>query len=1145
MGLTGAGVIASVIGVVGGLSLSCGGWSSLSLGARSLFVTTQFVSAFAMGFVVAFTAIVSLSETNEWVAIAAGGGAGFAIALVVGFMTIVGPYVLILLTGGIIAMYLLLIDAYNGINVFPDDNQLARQEFVIAFMIIFELVCCSSSKTSDMENHRFKYILFSAITGGWMTADGISRLLDSSAVLSTVGFHSIQDGGKAAMTGIDAGGQTVMFMIWAAIFVIGGLNQLSMRWGLVCYNRVGTHAQMGPVDEQLPELPTGATLPAQTITERVRLVCENCFATVPAGTAFCTECGEAMPSEDANPDVSISQAQMPSVSMNNKGQVPDRWQQVPHRTFMSTTSFVDPKLAKEGGVSMKDNSRSIRFMDSGVQGPDGKMGQYNDSIAGVRNYYEPSFRSFAMSTYSIANRAAEPVETPNIRKYKMSGSGMFHVFYFSTAATGIFWLYYLTTMYPQQYFCDHARPTLPCSELPTSETTGCYSSTVNFDSGSGDGYCIKDVPFMSWMMYAMMIFSEFLNFFLGLLFNFSMWRPIRRGARYMNDFKPPIPKEQWPTVDIFLCHYMEPVTDSMQTLKNCLAMQYPPELLHIFVLDDGYTKSVWDANNHFKVTVNTKVIEIAGDLRGDLARLMHERVVGPVQDDQSLKSWRRQHSSVRELRKEGGKGVQRRDCAVGSLSDDYDYRDRGIPRVTFIGRMKPETHHSKAGNINNALFNEGADGKYLLILDNDMKPHPKFLLAVLPFFFSEGEAVDGGGRQYSDDISWNQVSYVQTPQYFEDTPQLTIMGDPCGHKNTIFFDAVQCGRDGFDSAAFAGTNAVFRRQAFDSIGGICYGTQTEDAYTGNVLHTSGWDSVYFRKDFEGDAKDRIRLCEGAVPETVAAAMGQKKRWAKGAVQILLMKSESEVDPDWRPPRVPAPDPKPSLAFPRKMFFYDSVLYPFGSIPALCYVAIAVYYLCTGDAPIYARGTKFIYSFLPVTFCRWVLNLLANRAVDNNDVWRAQQTWFSFSFITMMAIVEAIQARATGKDKSWANTGAGQKTSWTEIPNVLFFFTLMFSQVVALIRFFEYENATNPWNYVSAMFFGFFVMSQFYPMVKMSITEYCGWDHTAATFTANVFGSLLVVYVVVFVQLWQVYYEGNLLVAQGADGGGGAETATAV
>jgi len=48
MGLTGAGIIASVVGILGGVSLSCGGWSSLSLGARSLFVTTLFLSAFAM-----------------------------------------------------------------------------------------------------------------------------------------------------------------------------------------------------------------------------------------------------------------------------------------------------------------------------------------------------------------------------------------------------------------------------------------------------------------------------------------------------------------------------------------------------------------------------------------------------------------------------------------------------------------------------------------------------------------------------------------------------------------------------------------------------------------------------------------------------------------------------------------------------------------------------------------------------------------------------------------------------------------------------------------------------------------------------------------------------------------------------------------
>ncbi|RHY89333.1 hypothetical protein DYB35_007811, partial [Aphanomyces astaci] len=138
----------------------------------------------------------------------------------------------------------------------------------------------------------------------------------------------------------------------------------------------------------------------------------------------------------------------------------------------------------------------------------------------------------------------------------------------------------------------------------------------------------------------------------------------------------------------------------------------------------------------------------------------------------------------------------------------------------------------------------------------------------------------------------------------------------------------------------------------------------------------------------------------------------------------------------------------------------------------------------------------------------------------------------YSFITALAIGEAIRWRLTGVISAWANTGAGQKTSWTEIPNVLMYFTLIVSEFVALIRFFQYENATSPWNYVSAMFFGFWVMSNLYPMVKMSISTYAGWDHTSATFTANVFGSLLLVGIVVFVQYWQMYFEVNMLHATG-------------
>jgi len=90
--------------------------------------------------------------------------------------------------------------------------------------------------------------------------------------------------------------------------------------------------------------------------------------------------------------------------------------------------------------------------------------------------------------------------------------------------------------------------------------------------------------------------------------------------------------------------------------------------------------------------------------------------------------------------------------------------------------------------------------------------------------------------------------YAQTPQYFEHCYELKVLGDPCGHRNAVFFDAVQCGLDGYGSAFFAGTNAIFRRAALDSIGGIRYGTLTEDAFTGRCLnqkvrsyfHGRGW-----------------------------------------------------------------------------------------------------------------------------------------------------------------------------------------------------------------------------------------------------------------------------------------------------------------
>ena len=79
------------------------------------------------------------------------------------------------------------------------------------------------------------------------------------------------------------------------------------------------------------------------------------------------------------------------------------------------------------------------------------------------------------------------------------------------------------------------------------------------------------------------------------------------------------------------------------------------------------------------------------------------------------------------------RAVRRCDCAVGYTVDDYTVP--GAPRVTYAARLKPRVHHSKAGNMNNVLYNCGASGRYVVILDNDMEPNAKFLISVLPLFF--------------------------------------------------------------------------------------------------------------------------------------------------------------------------------------------------------------------------------------------------------------------------------------------------------------------------------------------------------------------------------------------------------------------------
>lgn len=825
-------------------------------------------------------------------------------------------------------------------------------------------------------------------------------------------------------------------------------------------------------------------------------------------------------------------------------------------------------------------------------------------------------------------------ELPNVREYEMKGRFTYRLWYVLFVITALVELAALALWFPIGVQpCDLSYKYDTCSTIQDAKATSidCQDSPFNgywtppfwyqWFAGVSDVKCFYSAPTGQWISYLLFYLAEIISTFLAFFYYLGMWKPVRRGAQYLRDFKPAFPAEKWPTVDIFLCHYSEPAEDTIATLDKIMSLDYPPHLYHVWICDDGYIKTKWAPGASVPdVSVNKGVIENAGDVRHEVAQYMYERCCD--NDDIEVDTWRKQHTSVNMPTEANPRVVNRADCSVGSVRDDYVYE--GFAKVTFVGRIKPPTHHSKAGNINNILYNEGADGRYCIILDNDMKPHEMFIQATLPFFFDdpkstrtfrccapgcsdiakiscalcknagvpedkisycskdcfdssahvksnlhrrqtsntvvermvcstcgnkinlkkgickhcnkpvnrrsslhqESSVVNVGNDDYSDDVSVNQVGYVQTPQYFEDCLQLRL-GDPCGHRNSTFFDAAQTGMDGYACASFAGTNAIFRREALDSVCGIQYGSLTEDAFTGTMMIDKGWKGYYFRKDLEGEENERIILAEGAVPETVSASLAQRKRWAKGNFQIFLRKKKSLVDPEWNPPVVQLPKKRKINPFMRVVFFLNLTIYPLGSFPALFFFYCTAYFLYSGNAPIYTAGLRLLMALLPKIVTQSILSALSNRTVENNDVMRSQQTWYSYAFVHVLAVFETIYWKITNKEAAWANTGALGGNSPMEIPNLLVFLAMVFGVMWAIVRFFtgyvSTDTSHNTPQVAASIFLGMFIASQLGPMVRMSIQEYFGWSHKALTDHGNIVGSFQLAFVLAIICIW-VYVQ---------------------
>jgi len=449
--------------------------------------------------------------------------------------------------------------------------------------------------------------------------------------------------------------------------------------------------------------------------------------------------------------------------------------------------------------------------------------------------------------------------------------------------------------------------------------------------------------------------------------------------------------------------------------------------------------------------------------------------------------------------------IVRADCAKGTLRYTFYAKKFGTedrisgPIVILAARIKPDYHHYKAGNHNNILFNEKMEGEFILFLDNDMKPKPDFLMRTLPFFYY----YDEGTSKYEINKS---MSFIQSPQFFK---QSTIAGeaDTLGGRNSVFFQGIQHGRDGYDMAAFAGTNAIFRLPPIHTVGGVPYGSLTEDAHTSIKLHKFGYKSFYVPD----------KLAVGIAPVTVANSLQQRGRWCKGSVQLSFLylfgfKIKDKDKAKWTKPNPFNLETRREVGYFanysfeqqaqrnmfRKFFLFDTMSWPFSAITAVMYIVVAFIFLIAAKAPIYFLRDKLLYraflvTFLPYFTLKLIFAYLSYHNVNAQDVWVAQEIWFSYAFASIYGIVDALKELITGKGLGgWGVTGEGTRSSNLEYFNVIVVFSLILLMGIRAVLFFV--SSTKDPVEMASIFFAATIVIQMWPVTSTSVYEWINNAH---------------------------------------------------
>jgi cellulose synthase (UDP-forming) len=225
--------------------------------------------------------------------------------------------------------------------------------------------------------------------------------------------------------------------------------------------------------------------------------------------------------------------------------------------------------------------------------------------------------------------------------------------------------------------------------------------------------------------------------------------------------------------------------------------------------------------------------------------------------------------------------------------------------------------HAKAGNLNNGLSH--SDGDLVVVFDADHVPAQNFLTETVGYFKTD-----------------SNLFLLQTPHFFlnPDPIERNFGAGRMPAENEMFHGLIQKGLDKWNAAFFCGSAAVLRRRALDEIGGFHGVSVTEDAETALELHSRGWNSLYVDE----------RVVAGLQPETFASFIGQRSRWCRGMVQILLLKNPLFLS---------------GLTFAQRLCYLSSTLFWLFPISRMIFIVAPLLYTFFGMKIFIANSQEFV------------------------------------------------------------------------------------------------------------------------------------------------------------------------------------------